>query len=332
MAVQAQYPANAFSPDYRTRAPRNNVMEDIQVLQDRNFINAYAHLVNNNGNGNGGGTTALSNPQSELTCNATSSSRKRAREQQSTMTPLPIQIPIATAAEAAAYKNCNHQSRLLASAGTSTSGRTPVASSLAQGLLSNLYHQNFEVDALVRLQNERLRSGLAEARKRHCEALLTAVEQGTVKRLREKEAELEIARRKNIELEEKVKQMTAENQIWFNVAKNNEAIATSLRATLEQLLLQNNADSGARANHPEGFGDSDAGAADDAESCCFELGSKEDDEMRSRRACKVCRQRDVSVLLLPCRHLCLCKECESKVDTCPVCCSTKNACLQIFMA
>jgi hypothetical protein len=40
-------------------------------------------------------------------------------------------------------------------------------------------------------------------------------------------------------------------------------------------------------------------------------------------ACVVCRVRDRCLLLLPCRHLCLCQECEAPLlavsTACPVC-------------
>lgn len=194
-------------------------------------------------------------------------------------------------------------------------------------------------------QNERLRSGLEEVRKRYCRALVSAVEQRVAKRLRDKEVELENASRRNAELEEKVRQMSAENQIWFNVAKNNEAIVNSLKTSLEQVLLQNMASAAAVAGNQgcDGYGDGEGAAtfpADDAQSCCFEDDEKErreaaaarqNEDLPWPRACKMCQERDVSVLLFPCRHLCLCKDCEPMVDTCPICHSVKSDCLQIVM-
>nr|CAD1833888.1 unnamed protein product [Ananas comosus var. bracteatus] len=263
MAVQAQYPSNAASPDFRGRVvPRNSVFEELQMVQDRNLLGAYGLLANN------GGAAVVSDPQSDLTCNNAPGSRKRAREADAVALPwapppnpnpngssishlqgfrIPVPIPAAkmAAAEAAVVAS---QTRVLGSGDASTSGRAAAAAAAAAGsspsplaydlLLSHLCHHNAEIDALVRLQNERLRSGLEEARKRHCGALLAAAERGAARRLREKEVELEAARRRNAELEEKVRQLAAESQIWFNVARNNEALASSLRASLDHLLLQ----------------------------------------------------------------------------------------------
>lgn len=177
--------------------------------------------------------------------------------------------------------------------------------------------------------------GLEEAQKRHIRSLLLAVEYRALKRLREKDTELDSVRRKNAELEEKVKQMMTENQIWCHVARNNETIVSNLRTSLEQILLQN---SGASK---EGYGDSSDAVGvgtDDAQSCCYDSveertgATRENRQMKFRKNCKACGENDVSVLLLPCRHLCLCKECESKIDICPICKSTKKASLQVFMA
>ncbi|XP_010942314.1 probable BOI-related E3 ubiquitin-protein ligase 3 isoform X2 [Elaeis guineensis] len=383
MAVQAQYPSNAFSPDFRSRS-RNSVLEELQMLQDRtrhhhlgSLLGGYSHLGQQRQQQGFNNCTVFSDPTSELTCNAPGP-RKRIRDEEPMVLPnpnlhqnaipafpyaslnlggLPLKPNNATEATIDAAQLSHEQSRLLESAGTSTSGRphfvsvsaaaSPlVVSPLAQEIASHLCHHNIEIDALVRLQYERLRSGWEEVRKKHCRELVSAVEQRVAKRLREKEAELENASRRNAELEEKLRQMSAENQIWFNVAKNNEAIVNSLKTSLEQVLLQNMASAAAAGCNQgcDGYGDGEGAAtfpADDAQSCCFEDDEKErreaaalrqNEELLWRRACKICQEKDVCVLLFPCRHLCLCKDCEPMVDTCPICQSVKSDFLQIFMS
>lgn len=134
------------------------------------------------------------------------------------------------------------------------------------------------------------------------------------------DVQLERERRKNADLEEKVRQISAESQAWFNAARNSEAMATALRSTLDQALLS--AATAAAAEDP---------LAEDARSCCYEGGDEPDVEATGRvRQCEVCGEKKGCVLLLPCRHLCLCKECEPTTATCPVCCSMKNGALEVF--
>ena len=49
----------------------------------------------------------------------------------------------------------------------------------------------------------------------------------------------------------------------------------------------------------------------------------------SRWACRGCGGGEASVLLLPCRHLCLCKACEPRAEACPVCLAPKSASIHV---
>ncbi|KAL6634475.1 hypothetical protein ACP70R_027146 [Stipagrostis hirtigluma subsp. patula] len=329
MAVHAQYAAHAFPHDPRGIRP---ALDDAKTC-------ASVLLGEPAGGGHllaaaaVDGNTVFSGPRSDLTCNNESGRfvpRKRARvgdadaagagfvmEGRRALLP-PVAQAFASVGDV--------QSRVLCSGAASTSGRLAGAAAASHGLLSHLHRHSVEIDELLRVQNERLRAALEEARRRHLRAVVSAVERAAWRRLRDAEAELERALARNAELEEKLRRMSGEGQEWQIIARNHEAAAAGLRATLDQLLQSPCAGAG---------GDGDA---EDAQSCCFEQERADDDGnqarggmARTRAWCKACGEADACVLLLPCRHLCLCPRCEPAVEACPVCAATKNASLHVLL-
>ncbi|KAI0522767.1 hypothetical protein KFK09_005152 [Dendrobium nobile] len=351
--------------------PIGSVLEGLQTMQSRQLQIDHLPIVGKVAAGLPNASAFSDHPQSELTCNV-SGSRKRSHDEMLKLAPLPpfarISNPSLLAASfglkngscgavtSALLASRGQSMRVFDSASASTSGRSSGVSSqsasapgsFGQEILAQIRHHNFEMDELIRSQYEKIRLGLLEARRRHCKSLLSILQQVVVKRLREKESELEGANRKNAELEEKIQKMTAENQIWFNVAKNNEILVSNLRTNLEQVLFQNAATAAAVPSLKEGYGDSDGAPllAEDVQSFCYDnetqlkpaaaqpisMSLPANETSRQHMNCKVCGVVEVSVLVLPCRHLCLCQNCEPSVALCPICNYPKNACLQVFMS
>ncbi|KAG6503127.1 hypothetical protein ZIOFF_035417 [Zingiber officinale] len=322
MALQSQqHPSNcSFLMELRSGAA---AVDELRMMQElRQLLDDAA--------------VDLSDPQSELTCNASAMRTKRPREEAAADDHLDCNqffgfvSPVApfcdpSSLSAVVGAGCEQSHRLGECEYPSTSGR-PAAFPLSRDLASLLCQQTIEIDALLRLQTERMRSGLEETQRRHLKALVWGVEQRAAKRLREKEVELEKARQQNAELEERVRQASAETQMWVTVAKNNETVAASLRASLDQALLQ----IAAAAQVKEGYGDTED---DDAQSTYSPrpaaAKSNRAESPDACRRCTSCSRLQASVLLLPCSHLCLCRDCSPKVGACPVCGAGKNASIHV---
>ncbi|XP_072984900.1 probable BOI-related E3 ubiquitin-protein ligase 3 isoform X1 [Typha latifolia] len=163
-----------------------------------------------------------------------------------------------------------------------------------------------EIDRFIHAQGEQLRRALAERRRSHYRALLCAAEAGAGRRMREKEAELEKARRHAAELEERLARLKAESMAWQAKALSEQAAAAALRAQLQEAA-------------EECVGESSP--AEDAESAHVDPG----------RVCWGCRTRPASVVLFPCRHLCLCDSCEVGREYCPVCRSIVTGSIHVFL-
>ncbi|WOL19589.1 putative BOI-related E3 ubiquitin-protein ligase 3 [Canna indica] len=182
------------------------------------------------------------------------------------------------------------------------------------------------------MQTEKVQAELAERRRRFTRQIIAALEERVSKRLKAKEEEIARIGKLNWALEERIKSLCVENQIWRDLAQSNEAAANVLRTNLEQVLAaQVRAEEKAAAD------------ADVAESCCCgENGGREEEEEVAAgicvvkkdwmRACWSCGEREPSVLLLPCRHLCLCSACGPAAAACPVCNCTKSGNVHVNMS
>ncbi|XP_010537778.1 PREDICTED: probable BOI-related E3 ubiquitin-protein ligase 2 [Tarenaya hassleriana] len=206
---------------------------------------------------------------------------------------------------------------------------------LGQDISLQIHQQQLETDRLIAFHMGRVKMEMEERRKRQVRTMMGAIEQGVMKRLRAKEEEREKLEDLNNALEERVKSLAIENQIWRDLAQTNEATAQALRTNLEQVLAQ------VKDMHIPPVGGARLGlSCADAGSCCGSNdGSGEEEDVERRvlageaqdkgRMCRSCGEEESCVVLLPCRHLCLCGVCGSTLHTCPICRSPKNASVHV---
>ncbi|KAK9271318.1 hypothetical protein L1049_026908 [Liquidambar formosana] len=208
-----------------------------------------------------------------------------------------------------------------------SSGDSALLSLIGDEIDQELQRQDAEIDRFLKVQGDRLRQTILEKVQANQLQTISHFEEKVLQKLREKEAEVENINRKNIELEERMEQLTMESGAWQQRARYNENMITALKFNLQQVYAQSR-------DSKEGCGDSEV---DDTASCCngraidFHLLCKENNDMKELMTCKGCRVNEVCMLLLPCKHLCLCKDCESKLSFCPLCQSSKFIGVEVYM-
>lgn len=211
-------------------------------------------------------------------------------------------------------------------------GSSFLSSLLTEELAAQVKQQRDEINGYLQSQAEQLRRTLAESRRRHYRALLGLAEQSAARRLQEKDAEMERATRRNAELEKRVAQLRAESVAWQAKARAEEVAAAALQAQLQQAAQERQ---GRGGGDPGCSGGAEQAAAEDAESAYVDPERREaaaGEAPGGAMVCRACRRRVVGLLLLPCRHLCVCRECGGGLEACPVCLCATSSCLEVFLS
>ncbi|KAM1507338.1 hypothetical protein C1H46_003579 [Malus baccata] len=208
-----------------------------------------------------------------------------------------------------------------------STGDSSLLSVIGDDVDHELQRQDAEIDRFLKAQGDRLRQTILDKVQATQLQTLSAVEDKVLRKLREKEAEVESISKKNMELEEQMEQLAVEAGAWQQIARRNENMISSLRFNLQHVYAQSR-------DSKEGCGDSEV---DDTASCCngrsinLDMFCKENNDGKEMMTCKACRVNEVCMLLLPCKHLCLCKDCESKLSVCPLCQSSKFIGMEVYL-
>lgn len=235
-------------------------------------------------------------------------------------------------------------------------------------ILPFINQHQLDIDTVISQHTKKIRLELEERQKQHARILMAAIGEGVMKKMKEKDEQIQRMGKLNLALQERVKSLYVENQLWRDLAQTNEATANSLRTNLEQVLAHFSDERLSAGGRGGGAG---VAVEDDAESCCGssdhgnEKREAEEETSAERRIsaggmcgrlaveaqdkgeanvssssnnnnsrmCKMCGERESCVLLLPCRHLCLCTVCGSTLlHTCPVCNSNMNATVHVNLS
>ncbi|KAI0509888.1 hypothetical protein KFK09_010488 [Dendrobium nobile] len=314
MAVQAQYPANVLLLD-RAETDRSN--EDMDFTPPSFLDQSPVFFSSNGGNAN---------------------PRKRGREAASAAIGVPMVFSIPPAAvqpPTAVIGLSQPRSPVPTHTVVSTGLRLALdeqnqrqqsdsllSAFVSEELAAQMNQQKDEIEQFLLAQREQLRRALIARRHHHYRALLLAAEKSVIKRLREKEAEVELASRRSAELEDRLTRLRSESMAWQSKAMAEQATAASLHAQLQRAAA-----AAAATAREDCYGES---PADDAESVYVDPERAE----APWHACRACLRRPASMVLIPCRHLCLCPACDFAAagEGCPICGAVRTGSVQVFLS
>lgn len=316
MAVQAQYPANVLLLD-RAETERNN--RDMDCPPPSLLDQSPVFFPSNEGNAN---------------------SRKRRRElgtasigvpmvfsaPPSGLQPPPAIIGLSQISSQAAPPTLVSTGLRLAldEQNQIQQPDSIISAFVSDELAAQINQQKDEMEQFLLAQREQLRRALID--RWHCQyrALLAVAEKSVNKRLREKEAEVELASRRAAELEDRLNRLQSESMAWQSKAMAEQAMAASLHAQLQRAAAAAEATAG-----EDRYGES---PAEDAESAHVDPERTE----APCRACLACLRRPASVVLIPCRHLCLCPACDfagaGAGESCPICGAVRSGSVHVFLS
>ncbi|KAL8208258.1 hypothetical protein R6Q57_007670 [Mikania cordata] len=208
----------------------------------------------------------------------------------------------------------------ITSASASMTLAPSIMSFIGDSITTELYQHKEQFERFIMIQEENMLKGMRDIRQRHMTSLLAAIEKGVENKLHEKQVEIENISLKNKELVKRIKEVANEAQNWHYRAKYNESMVNILKTNLQQALARGNEN-----RFKEGFGETDA---DEASS----NNPKGLTDNVGKSSCKACRANEVSVLVMPCRHLCLCKDCDVLTSVCPVCQMVKTVSMEVYLS
>ncbi|KAL0905036.1 hypothetical protein M5K25_027208 [Dendrobium thyrsiflorum] len=325
MAVQAQYPANVLLLNRGETERKNKEMETnfppTLLEQDPVFFTPIGGNVNPRKRGREAAMTvpsAMLSPQTQQQMSLFSL-QAQARALTPAMVGLPqLQSPTPSLVSTGLqltftdHNQSQNQREQLAS----------ILSSYSKDLATEINQQKNEIEQFLITQGEQLRREMAAKRKNHYRILLATVEKSLGNKLREKEAEVAVAARRAAELQDRLNRLRTESMAWQAKAMAEQSAAASLQAQLQQAAAI------AAPAGEECYGES---PAEDAGSAFVDP----DRPNKLNRPCWSCNTRPASVVLLPCRHLCICPACDcagAANDGCPACGCSQSGSLEVYFS
>ncbi|KAK6155973.1 hypothetical protein DH2020_010221 [Rehmannia glutinosa] len=172
--------------------------------------------------------------------------------------------------------------------------------------------QTEQIEQIILLHSENLRQALGSMLEKQQQTINRVAEERAAKKMKQKETQLEKKLAENGELERIAEHYKREAERLLRKVRHLEQATMSLRSSLEEAT--------AARRYAET-------AQEEAES------SFEDPDRVEpvRLICKACEKQLATVMVWPCRHVCLCARCDVVTKVCPVCRSLKTTSVKVYL-
>ncbi|GER50854.1 SBP (S-ribonuclease binding protein) family protein [Striga asiatica] len=172
-------------------------------------------------------------------------------------------------------------------------------------LTAEIQSQSEQVNQIILLHTDILRQALGGVLEKQHRAIHRAADERAQQKLKQKEVELQIKSAQNIELARKAEHYRKEVEHLRAMVEHLEQATTNLKAHWH----------GDKAHE-------DTNSSTNVDS---------DNGLRPVRIdCWACSRQRATVMMLPCRHVCVCSMCEGTARTCPVCRTLKRTSLEVI--
>ncbi|XP_073017509.1 E3 ubiquitin-protein ligase BOI-like [Primulina eburnea] len=171
-------------------------------------------------------------------------------------------------------------------------------------------HHSKELDLIIKSHGETLKRQIEAIMEKNQHSIHYAVEERAAKKLKEMESNIRTKLRENAELERKAEHYKTESQRLQRRVMYLEQKALSLKEGLENAMSAPRQGENVQEDAESSFVDTErAGLV--------------------RLDCIVCEKEIATVMIWPCRHICLCSGCDAVTKLCPFCQSIKTTSVKV---
>ncbi|XP_020586745.1 BOI-related E3 ubiquitin-protein ligase 1-like [Phalaenopsis equestris] len=189
------------------------------------------------------------------------------------------------------------------------------------GIVAAGRNHNEKVDSHLLMQALQLNAILEQQWKQQLSSLTMTLKAKFINLLMQKEKHLAEEKKKAMKLIALLNEALLEKEKWEKTARKLNSMASALSQTLEQVQQPCLSSTGELKKEED--------EDEDEPSAKRKKGNISHD---SSSLCQSCRWRSASVLVLPCRHLSLCKQCEVLHCRCPVCKCIKKGAMEVLVS